>query len=899
MSSSPKISDALLDEAIAQVRDDRPDEAAIEAAADRVWNNLNTSGTPAAVAAAAVTELRDDDDYVAMIPAYLAGTLSPARTLLLEEQLRQSVTLRRALNAAREGKTLEPMASKPATVSTARSSYGRLALAAMLAAGLGLVALLAWQIMPFGSGTAAVVETVDGTLFRVAESAYLPIEVGAKVGRGEHVRAGRDGGAVLTLDDGSRIELKARSEVSIEKNLRGTTVRLERGNVIVQAAKQRSGKLYVATEDCLVSVVGTIFSVNHGTKGSRVSVIEGEVRVDHSGDEWVLHPGDQVTTHARLGAQPVDKEIEWSRDIDYYLSLLSDLASLRKELREGVPHPELRYESRLLDLMPQDTMVYVAVPNLGETLRESYDIAVQSISESPALETWRNENGVPDLLGPEVGEIVDRLSELGGYLGAEMAVGAFRTDGDSGSIPNGEDIGGPLVLSEVTNPNGLRTFVDEQIDQFTDGEVPLVWVDDPFATAPADETLFLWLAEDMLTASPDINVVRSVAEVVLQGAINPFVGSPFHSQIEALYADGAGIIVAVDLEGFLPDTMDIDDPDSQRGFAFTGLDEARHLMLERKVHGQGTEHRAVLSFREQRHGIASWLAAPAPMGSLDFISPDAKMFGAFVIKDPSAMLDDVHNLAGDTGIDGFFSWLEVFEQEHGLSLREDFAETLGGEMAFAIDGPLLPIPSWKLVLEVYDPARFQFTIEQAIEQVNGKLTEAGKPIIELQRETVGGRDFYTLPAVIADVHYTFVEGYLVMGPSRALVDRALRYRQSGQTITHSPRFVAMLPTDQRDNFSALIYQDLTSLLGGIVDKLPTQSLTPDQQAALEVIREEVEPTLIYAYGEPKRIIFAAASEGDLLTDGLLGLLGLAAPLTAGHGADTAATAPDDEGTDTI
>ena len=31
----------------------------------------------------------------------------------------------------------------------------------------------------------------------------------------------------------------------------------------------------------------------------------------------------------------------------------------------------------------------------------------------------------------------------------------------------------------------------------------------------------------------------------------------------------------------------------------------------------------------------------------------------------------------------------------------------GGEYAFAIDGPILPTPSWKLVFEVNDPAHLQ------------------------------------------------------------------------------------------------------------------------------------------------------------------------------------------------
>ncbi len=84
--------------------------------------------------------------------------------------------------------------------------------------------------------------------------------------------------------------MKDRSELYLTKNGQGTTIHLNRGNIVVEAAKQKDGQLFVETGDSLVSVTGTVFSVNNGTKGSRVSVIEGEVKLNHAGSDRVLRP---------------------------------------------------------------------------------------------------------------------------------------------------------------------------------------------------------------------------------------------------------------------------------------------------------------------------------------------------------------------------------------------------------------------------------------------------------------------------------------------------------------------------------------------------------------------------------------------------------------------------------
>jgi uncharacterized protein (TIGR03435 family) len=104
---------------------------------------------------------------------------------------------------------------------------------------------------------------------------------------------------------------------------------LKSGGVIVSAAKQPSGRhLYVRTKDVTVSVIGTVFLVSAEEQGSRVAVIEGEVRVQQGAAEKRLRSGDELATNPKMESLPVKEEIAWSRHAEAHFALLQQTVPL-------------------------------------------------------------------------------------------------------------------------------------------------------------------------------------------------------------------------------------------------------------------------------------------------------------------------------------------------------------------------------------------------------------------------------------------------------------------------------------------------------------------------------------------------------------------------------------------
>jgi len=733
-----------------------------------------------------------------------------------------------------------------------------------------------YRVLPADPAMAAVrVESVDGSLFQVAGNWSNSVAVGQAIPGGQVFRTAKGSHAVVQLADGSRVEMNERSELSVSARRMGTTLHLGRGSIIVEAAKQGATKrLYVDSKDCRVAVVGTIFSVNHGTKGSRVSVIEGEVRVRRSGDEKVLHPGDQLSTNPALSTIPVASEIAWSRNLDRHLAVLAELTRLQRDIA-NLPRPGALRDTRLLELAPSDTTVFAAVPNVSSNLAEAHRMLRERLESSPALQEWWAETMGGSGGDAELQETIDQVRKFGSQFGDELVV----------TVQTGSNrkFGGITVFAELKRPTEFRPFLEGQMRQLVGSEEQLDdslhFVEDPRTPIPnaKRDELLAWIHGDLFVASTSQARLQEIQAVEEHSAANGFAATSFHDALAGAYASGTSWLVAVDLERVMDDAAAGSNESENAMLRNSGLLDARHLIIQGTQDGDVSHYNAVLSFDGPRHGIASWLASPAPMGALEFVSPDATVAAAFVTRDPRALAQDLLAMI-ETSAPDTRAKLAAFERERGVDILRDFAAPLGGEFAMALDGPVLPTPSWKFMVEVYDPARLQQTMVWLVEELNRPHDDEPGLGLHLAEEQVGGRTWYRLTSdrIPSEVNYTFVDGYLVAAPARVLIDEAIARRAQHLGLPASRQFTALLPQDGNANFSAIAYQNLGAVVGPLAHNLGGTPTSGAQSRLLAALGGGLDPTLVYAYGEPDRIVAASTRPGGLFGSDLQMLLGLQA-----------------------
>lgn len=540
-------------------------------------------------------------------------------------------------------------------------------------------------------------------------------------------------------------------------------------------------------------------------------------------------------------AQSVAKtqaETPWAQELKKYPGLLPELVQLAQKLQQNVQLPAPRSESRLLPLLPESTVYYAAIPNYGNSAQQVLAIFRQELQQSAVLRDWWT-HGDPAASGPEIEDALEKFGQLQQFLGDEIVL--------SGSIDVAHKTSNPLVLAELRKP-GLAKFLRQEIAEAGGASKAGVQLFDPegLDKAPANlsKDLLVLVRSDFVIATTDLATLRAF-NAQLKGTNSAFASTPFGQRIAHEYQGGVTLLAAGDLHKILKQ-LPIGTKDNQASFERSGFADMQFAVWKHTTVAGQSVSQGELTFSSPRHGAAAWLAKPAPLGSLDFVSPDAMLATTVVLESPSQIFDDVKDFSGPSSA-ATFGMIAGGEKGLNLSVKDDLLALLSGEITVELD-KMSPDPEWKAILKVNDAAHLQKTLTTLL--LIGHLpTETAES---------DGVSYYTIhipsQKPTHPIGYAFVDGYLLVASSPQALRETIRLHAAGESLAKSKKFLNTLPPGRSPDASALFYQDPIAFAG-----LQWKQSFPDLAETLAQFSKDAAPSVTRVYGEESSIRESSSS----------------------------------------
>jgi len=544
-----------------------------------------------------------------------------------------------------------------------------------------------------------------------------------------------------------------------------------------------------------------------------------------------------ATSSAQTGASPqVSPE-----DFQKYSGMLTEMAPLIQKFHTDVQFPAPRANSRLLPLLPESTVLYVAVPNYGETAHQALSIFRQELRDNPKLRTWWGQGDLATE-GPKMEDAVEKLYQLSQYLGEEIVVCAATADLKDPKF---------VLIAEAKKP-GLKEVLPKILKDLSEKSVPSVRVLDAAELAAVKEPSggdqpVVLIRPDYVILGENIATLRSFNERLDQ---NPqgFASTEFGQRLLQEYEGGATIVAGLDLRTILKK----EGPKDAKGraeFERTGFSDMKHLVWAHKIVRGQEVSQLELTFNGPRRGIASWLAAPAPMKSLEFVSPEAVFAASILLKDPAQVYDEIVGFATASNPNALASVTQM-EQGLNLSLRSDLLAHLGGEITAELDTLPPKDPVWKVLLKAKDPAELLATF-RAFFAASG---------IRPRESNEDGLTYYTLPIPSQgkklEVSFAVTDGYLIFASSPDTLAEGVRLHRNGESLGRSRLLATALPPSDTTDVSALLYEDPR-----VMSALSLSKVAPQLAESLMTSNDEHPPVAVAVYGDERALREASRSTG--------------------------------------
>jgi uncharacterized protein DUF3352 len=531
-----------------------------------------------------------------------------------------------------------------------------------------------------------------------------------------------------------------------------------------------------------------------------------------------------------------------------YPGLLEEFGHLAEAVQRGVQPPPPRSQSNLLPLLPDSTVFYLAIPNYGDASHQLLTIFQTRMKQSQVLRDWWH-RGDLSTNGPKIESSLENFYQLSEFLGNEIVVSA------SAESKREPDF---LILAEVRK-SGLKTFLQQTAKEYAKdlGSTLRVLDVQDLATAKDSgrEKTAILVRPDIVLAAANVSALRRF-QARLEHPGRSLATTQFGQRIREAYDAGTSIVAAGDLHAILGQIPQDNSP-NQALFEHSGFADMKYAVWEYRGALGPPATQMELSFTGPRHGIASWLAAPAPLGSLDFVSPKPAMAIALMLKDPAQIYDELKEFATASNRNAF-AGLEQMERATKLSLKEDLLRQLGGEVTLELDKIQPPEVAWRAILKVKDPDRLQATVNALL---------AGSPARPRETEHDGiTYHILRLPSrdKVMELGYAFLDGYLVLASSTEALGESIQMHRNGGSLAKSARLQASIPQGHSAEASAVFFQDVLAM-----STLYMRRFLPQMADSLAQASGDLPPNVAWVYGDDSAVRQFGNSGGSSMSVALI------------------------------
>jgi ferric-dicitrate binding protein FerR (iron transport regulator) len=722
---------------------------------------------------------------------------------------------------------------------------------------------------PGGDEILARLARADGVALILEDGQYRPLQLDEAIAEGRRIKVGGGYAAFALAGEGNLLEVDADSQLTLHAWPDRTEVAMHRGRVWAHLPTDPALPFVVNTAHARVTATGTVFGVEDSPDRSVVRVAEGSVAIEAGGSATTLEAGATWISRDDAIAPPVRQSVAWSQYPDSLAALLPAEATAETvsvqliQAPAPTPPPPVAPAAapalgNLLDALPLDTRFYVELPDFprlrGEFLGTDYKAVLreaafrawwQSVQGEDFARTLRDEMRLGELLqvvGLIEGQVVAAVTEKGQF------VLIADCDGNADAIR--------AIMEGLIFPDGRADAIPKQLE------------------ALAELNARLGFEGTQMVFGSQPGLVADTRHALAAAEPTGFTDGDFAKKIVTNAGD-APLVVALDLASVLDIQGENLRQNDRNFYDLAGLGTLDYALMAPQALGRGIGQTARLGFKNKRAGMMNWLAEPRPMRSFDFFSEDAHFFAAAALRNPREALYDL--------------MLNIPREEMALGMREivdycdahkEFLDSFGGEVAIALESPVLPVPNVKVVVEMRDPAAFQVFFDELIAGMLADINASFDGVARLETTDHKGRTIvsFVVDGAPVEVSWAFVNDSLVLGPGPRFVADSIDVYESGRGIGASPRLLDLFPARTGSEFSLLVYQDIAKMLPAILEnKLLVHLSQADRSRIpdLGFIERYRAPGIAYAYAADSNIDFYLNTPGGIDFN-----LGMGAPLVA-------------------